>query len=121
MECGAFPPLYFGCFSLGNQRKKAAEKRRTPNRTSRFDVKLHEPLQIGDGLPQGLSGFGERQACFHQTSIPAIQADMKLAMVPAATALRPRRAKSDLRVGASAPMPPIWIAIELKFANPHKA
>ena len=41
------------------------------------------------------------------SSIPAMQADMKLAMVPAATARSPSRARSDLRVGASAPMPPI--------------
>ena len=40
------------------------------------------------------------------SSIPAIQADMKFAMVPQATALRPSRARSDFRVGASAPMPP---------------
>jgi hypothetical protein len=53
--------------------------------------------------------------------MPAMQADMKLAIVPAATALNPSRAKSDLRVGARAPIPPIWMAIELKFANPHNA
>ena len=55
------------------------------------------------------------------SSIPAMQADMKLAMVPAATARRPSRARSVLRFGASAPMPPIWMAIELKLANPHSA
>jgi len=42
-----------------------------------------------------------------QRRIPAMQADMKLAIVPAATAFSPRRARSDLRLGASAPMPPI--------------
>ena len=41
------------------------------------------------------------------SNIPAMQADMKFAMVPAATARRPSRARSLLRVGASAPMPPI--------------
>ena len=41
------------------------------------------------------------------TSIPAMQADMKLAMDPTATAFSPSRARSDLRLGASAPMPPI--------------
>src|SRR5215471_2684628 len=39
--------------------------------------------------------------------IPAMHADMKFAMVPAATARSPSRARSLLRVGASAPMPPI--------------
>ena len=46
---------------------------------------------------------------------------MKLAIVPAATARSPSRARSDLRLGASAPMPPIWMAMELKLANPHSA
>ena len=50
-----------------------------------------------------------------------MQADMKFAMVPAATAFSPSRARSDLRLGASAPIPPIWIAMELKFAKPHSA
>ena len=35
-----------------------------------------------------------------------MQADMKFAMVPAATARSPSRARSDLRDGASAPIPP---------------
>ena len=46
---------------------------------------------------------------------------MKFAMVPAATAFIPSRARSDLRVGASAPIPPTWMAIELKLAKPHSA
>ena len=50
-----------------------------------------------------------------------MHADMKFAMVPAITAFKPRRARSDLREGASAPIPPTWIAIELKFANPQSA
>lgn len=50
-----------------------------------------------------------------------MHADMKFAIVPHATAFNPKRAKSDFRVGASAPMPPTWIAIELKFAKPHNA
>ena len=53
--------------------------------------------------------------------MPAIQADMKFASVPTTIAFTPRRARSDFREGASAPIPPIWIAIELRFANPHKA
>src|SRR5580698_9823203 len=40
------------------------------------------------------------------TSIPAMQADMKFAMVPHATSFIPSRARSDLRDGARAPMPP---------------
>ena len=46
---------------------------------------------------------------------------MKLASVPASIARRPSRARSWRRVGASAPMPPIWMPIELKLAKPHSA
>ncbi len=46
---------------------------------------------------------------------------MKLASVPASIARKPSRARSWRRVGASAPMPPIWMPIELKLANPHSA
>ena len=51
---------------------------------------------------------------------PAIVAVMKLASVPANIARRPSRARSWRRPGASAPMPPIWMPMELKFAKPHK-
>src|ERR1022692_2233995 len=46
---------------------------------------------------------------------------MKFASVPASTAFNPRRARSDRRLGASDPMPPIWMPMELKLANPHSA
>ena len=46
---------------------------------------------------------------------------MKFAIVPAATAFIPSRARSDFREGASAPMPPTWIATELRLAKPHNA
>src|SRR2546422_8257440 len=42
-------------------------------------------------------------------------------MVPASMARTPSRASSPFLLGASAPMPPIWIPIELKFAKPHSA
>src|SRR5947208_4807316 len=54
-------------------------------------------------------------------SKPAIVAVMKLARVPANIARRPRRARSWRRFGASAPIPPIWMPIELKLAKPHSA
>jgi len=53
--------------------------------------------------------------------MPAIEADIRFAMVPASIARRPNRAKSLRRLGAKAPIPPIWMPIELKFANPHRA
>ena len=46
---------------------------------------------------------------------------MKFASVPASIARKPSRARSCLRSGASAPIPPIWIPTELMFANPHSA
>ena len=55
------------------------------------------------------------------SSIPAIVAVRKLANVPASIARRPSRARSWRRSGASAPMPPIWMPIELKLAKPHSA
>ena len=92
----------------------------------------------GDGRPSRdirvrgfktiLKGFGKRaQAAAENNSnathnnIPAMQADMKFAMVPAATAFSPSRATSDLREGASAPIPPTWMATELRLAKPHSA
>ena len=58
---------------------------------------------------------------FHPTNIPAIVAVSQEASAPPIMALIPNFAKSDLRSGAIAPIPPIWMAIELKLANPHKA
>src|SRR5207247_7026401 len=52
---------------------------------------------------------------------PAMAAVMKLTSEPASRARKPSRARSDLRVGASPPIPPIWMPIEEKFANPHRA
>src|SRR5437870_3240016 len=52
---------------------------------------------------------------------PAIVAVMKFASVPANMARRPSRARSCRRFGASAPMPPIWMPSEPKFAKPHSA
>ena len=45
----------------------------------------------------------------------------KLASVPATIARSPSRARSWRRVGTSAPMPPIWMPIDEKFAKPHSA
>src|SRR5579884_3174672 len=48
-------------------------------------------------------------------------ADMKLASVPVIIARSPSRARSWRRVGANAPMPPTWMAMEEKFAKPQRA
>ena len=55
------------------------------------------------------------------SSTPAIVAVMNVASDPPSTARMPKRARSARRFGASPPMPPIWIAIDEKFANPQSA
>ena len=55
------------------------------------------------------------------SKIPAIQAERKLARVPASRARKPSRARSCRRSGARAPIPPSWMPIELKLANPQRA
>ena len=55
------------------------------------------------------------------SSAPAMQAVMKFAKVPASSARSPSRARSPRRSGARAPMPPIWMPMELKLAKPHRA
>ena len=56
----------------------------------------------------------------HPKRAPAMVADIMVASDAASRALIPRRERSPCRSGAIPPIPPIWIAIELKFANPHK-
>src|SRR5690606_26621864 len=70
----------------------------------------------GDG--HGAPGPGQAPGL---VSTPAMVAVISVAMVPPRTARRPKRARSLRRSGASPPMPPIWIAIELKLAKPHSA
>ena len=50
-----------------------------------------------------------------------MHAVMLLASMPPSIARKPRRARSARRSGAIAPMPPIWMAIDPKFANPQSA
>src|ERR1700733_12016069 len=54
-------------------------------------------------------------------SIETMLADMRLAMVPASMARRPRRARSLRRLGTRAPMPPICMPMEPMFAKPQRA
>ncbi len=53
--------------------------------------------------------------------IPATQAVSHEAKALPILAFKPIRAKSERRSGAMALMPPIWMPIEEKLANPHKA
>ena len=51
--------------------------------------------------------------------MPASAADIRLARLPAISALMPSRAIIGRWLGARPPVTAIWIAIELKLANPH--
>lgn len=51
--------------------------------------------------------------------VPAIVADNNDAKVPPKTAFRPNSERVLRWLGASAPIPPIWIPIEAKLANPQ--
>ena len=58
---------------------------------------------------------------YHARSAPAIVPDIIVASEAARRALIPNRDRSACRWGAIPPIPPIWMAMELKFAKPHKA
>src|SRR5881296_2584075 len=87
----------------------------------------HAGLELPEPLRHGARGFFSRTlppSLFplpRHNSIPASVADRKFASVPAIMARNPRRARSCLRSGASAPIPPIWMPTELTLANPHSA
>src|SRR5258706_9790409 len=100
------------------------------------DVPILDPQRVGDLVGQKPEARAEdyRDAGFPgaelladgvqrrvHNSMPARVAERKLASVPAIMARRPSRARSCLRSGAKAPIPPIWIPTELKLANPHSA
>ena len=50
-----------------------------------------------------------------------MQADKRLANVPPINAFTPKAARSERRSGASAPIPPICMPIDMKLAKPHNA
>ena len=66
--------------------------------------------------PRGLPN-GRRQTI----RMPAIVAVIQEAMAPPSIAFRPTLARSALRPGATAEMPPIWMPIEEKLAKPQSA
>src|SRR5436305_13510331 len=54
-------------------------------------------------------------------NIPTTEADIRLAIVPASIARIPNLASWLRCSGARAPIPPIWMPMELKFAKPQSA
>src|SRR5215204_592835 len=75
----------------------------------------------GDASPDGVGRLLDVVVVGRHSRNPAIVAVMKLASVPANIARKPSLARSCRRVGASPPMPPICMPIELKFAKPQSA
>ena len=78
--------------------------------------------QFGAGLwcfPCGFVEWGEEGR--GHSSIPASDALMNAARLPATIARRPKRAISPRRSGARPPMPPIWMPMDEKFAKPRRA
>ncbi len=57
--------------------------------------------------PAGACAQAAMSQELYEISIPAIEADIRFAMVPASIARKPSRASSPRLFGASAPMPPI--------------
>src|SRR6185437_6735200 len=88
---------------------------------------------VGEGAGAGLasmdrlrclrsgSGYEVEEGKVHPRNMPAIEALIKLAMVPAIMARTPSLARSWRRSGMSAPMPPIWMPMEPRLANPQRA
>src|SRR5229473_6498534 len=81
----------------------------------------HSGFELAKSLRHRSGGRGDCARRFGHSRMPASVADKKLASVPAIMARNPSRARSCLRSGASAPMPPIWMPTELILAKPHSA
>src|SRR3989440_1833542 len=86
------------------------------------DARLERAEPARDGVSGRTDGTapGSLLPVVHN-SIPASVPDRKLASVPAIMARKPRRARSCLRSGTSAPIPPICMPTELMLAKPHSA
>lgn len=68
-----------------------------------------------------LSALCLKLYAFQSVNLPASVAVISVVTDPANKALITSLAKSALRDGAIAPMPPSWIPMELKLANPQSA
>ena len=94
-----------------------ASRASSPNTLCSFSMAILES-RIGIPVSSLTPAHGPGR---YRMSSPAMVAVWKQASEPATMARRPSCARSDLRSGASAPMPPIWIAIEEKLEKPHRA
>src|SRR5207247_1129111 len=81
----------------------------------------HAGFELAKSLHNRGGGRGDCARRFGHSRIPASVADKKFASIPAIMARNPSRARSCLRSGASAPMPPISMPTALTLANPHSA
>src|SRR5882762_2160394 len=96
----------------------AGQARAEHDRGARLE--LSESARDGSRRLQECAAF-RSPIRFAHSSMPASVAERKFASVPAIMARNPSRARSCLRSGASAPMPPIWIRSELMLAKPQRA
>ncbi len=76
-------------------------------------------LRFGEGEGDAAEVCGGHAGYFK--SMETMLALMRLAMVPASMARRPRLARSLRRLGTRAPMPPICMPIEPTLAKPQRA
>ena len=72
------------------------------------------PELVREGVRRPREGRGHR-------NIPAIVAVIQEAKAPPIMARSAMRERSFLRPSAIAPMPPIWMPIDAKFAKPQRA
>src|SRR6186713_303160 len=105
---------------VGNDHRIGQRVGKVPQARTEHDGHARQLAAAGANGGRRFLDAIELRLCAH-SSIPAMVAVRKLAKVPASIARSPRRARSWRRSGASAPMPPIWMPIELKFAKPQSA
>ena len=110
---------------------KLVEAQRIEQRT-RFDLEMLSEIGHCKGIENYTRHLSGSPPCrrprrrprpeqSRQIRIPATLAVMQAASAPPHIARKPRRATSARRPGAMAPMPPTWMAMELKLANPQSA
>src|SRR5207248_6340725 len=115
--------LKTGDVRVGDVRGAANPFRHVPQPRAKHDRDAGRkgPQRAGDGLGRCAESTSPFSLLPAHSRIPASVADRKLASVPAIMARKPSRARSCLRSGTRAPMPPIWMPTELIFAKPHSA
>ena len=105
----------------GQQYPEGGAGRPTDRHQEDFDEPGHDRMLPRDDDLLRRPTDGRRRPHPVPTIAEAIAAVLQQARAPASIARGASDEKSDRRLGAIAPRPPIWIAIEGMFAKPHKA